>query len=174
MLTPLPLVLDACVVLNLAASGKLEEIVLFAAPRRLVASAAASECLRLADSPPGDNLDLSGWFRSGALEHATLANNQEEALFVGFAASLGDGESMSLAIAAARNFALATDDAKATRIAHAYNSHFALFTTPDLLHAWARNAPRPKVSAALRAIELRARYRPGPQHPLKSWWRQQL
>lgn len=174
MLSTLPLVLDACVVLNLAASGKLDEIVLAAAPRRLVASAAASECLRLAGAPPGDNLDLSGWFRSGALEHAALANDQEEALFVDFAATLGDGESMSLAIATARNFALATDDAKATRTARAYNAHLALFTTPDLLRAWARNAPRPEVSTALRAIELRARYHPGPQHPLISWWRQQL
>jgi hypothetical protein len=80
---------------------------------------------------------------------------------------------MSLAICRARGYALATDDRKARRIAGQLAlPGVQLFSTSQIVHHWAvRTGAAPgELKRILSAIELRARFIPPHDDPLREWW----
>jgi predicted nucleic acid-binding protein len=173
LLTDQPAVLDTCVLINLLATDRVPEIVEALAPCRLVCSAVAGESLYLrsmdADHKP-EFVDLTLQFDEGTFTKCGIEGEREEALYVGYALELDDGEAMSLAIAQSRNFALATDERKARRVIQENAAGLQVISTTAIIHAWANGRNRPEIVSVIRLINRRARFQPPDSDPLAPWW----
>lgn len=174
------ILLDACVLLNLCATDRLEEIGRCIPGGFSVAAAAREEALFLRD--PGDAaqplkpLALDLFFQRGVLQELPLAT-AEESLYVNIAAELDEGEAMSMAVAIYRNLDLATDDRKAIRLFASFGGDpKRLWSTLSIMKNWADSASPDgnELGRAIRAIRDRARYAPASNHLLYPWWSQIL
>jgi hypothetical protein len=170
------ILLDACVLLNLCATDRLEEIGRCVPGGFTVCAAVRQEALFLRDpadsNQPLKPLVLDPFFVRGVIQELPLAAS-EESLFVNIAAELDEGEGMSMAIAISRSIELATDDRKAIRLFRDFGGDPGrLWTTPSMVKSWA-DATSPSSEELTRiacAIRDRARYVPAANHPLYSWW----
>lgn len=171
-----PVVLDTSVALNLLATGVGVAVLETLEVNCFVCSAVVDEVMYIrSDDPaqPREAISIDPWLRSGAFDVTNPSGPLEEELYVQFAGDLDDGEAMSLAICRARGYALATDDRKARRIA----SQLALpgvqfLSTSQIFHHWANRtgAAPEELKRVLSAIELRARFIPPHDDPLREWW----
>lgn len=177
MLTNHPSVIDTCVLINLLATDRVGEIVEIISPSRLVCPGVSGESLYLRSTEPDGPLqavDLGPLFQQNVFTASPLDGAPEEELYVGYSLELDDGEAMSLAIAHARNLTLATDDHKARRLAAENAPAVALFSTPQIIRAWAEGRDPAEVASVVRAIHGRARFCPSDNDPLLEWWNAQL
>lgn len=168
-----PLVLDASTLLNLLATGEAEAILRCVPVQRIVCAIAASEVLHLRNEDPAkppEPVSVQPLIDSGLLISASPLTPHEELIFVQLAASLDDGEAMSLALCVSRNWALATDDRKAQTIATA--RAVPIVASSHLVLNWIKEAgiDRDTVRSALRLIGTRARFRPWRGYPEQDWW----
>ena len=163
---------DADVLMNLVATGRFDAVLAALRVTALVAPRIESEALYLEpDSEDGIpmRIDLAPFVASETVARAVL-RAEEIALYVDLAREVDDGEAQAIALACARELRVASDDRRAGRAAA--RRGVRVVTTPELLSAWetlGRQDPD-QVGECLRAIERRARYRPGRNHPLRSWW----
>lgn len=153
-----PLILDACCVLNLAATGRRREIL-----------SHWDGPLWVPDIVTREAIKMQGQLIS--YEHLEVLKLEldELDLFVEFAQDLDDGEAAVLALALARKGTPATDDIKALRI---WKSRSAdpILGTAELMFDWAKDKPPSEVAAAILDIEKKARFTLGRRHPLFRWW----
>jgi hypothetical protein len=177
LITDHPAVIDTCVLLNVLATDRVGEIVQIISPSRLICPGVSSESLYLRsaepDGPP-QAVDLGPLFAQSVFTACPLAGNPEEELYVGYSLELDDGEAMSLAMAHARNLALATDDRKARRLAGETAPAISLISTPQIIRAWAEDRDPAEVATVIRAIHGRARFCPSDDDPLAHWWNAHL
>lgn len=189
-----PLVLlDACCVINLLASGVAEEVLATVPARFAVAQLVAEdEALFVAeeddDEPDGDEaaagsdesagldperLDLTSLIEKGRLEVMELGTHEEHETFVELALQLDDGEAMTAALATHRGGEVATDDRKAIRLLEGRSPSVPLRRTSSLLRMWVRrrNVPEEWVREVLRSIQRRASFTPPRDDPEVEWWR---
>ncbi len=114
-----PLLLDACVTINLAAAGPIEQIAHHAARHFLITTQAAREVGHLRDTTDGEvvviPVDLASHARTGAFEIIDLTAD-EIPLYVELAGLVDDGEASTIAVAIRRGLPLATDDRKGRRV----------------------------------------------------------
>lgn len=173
------LLLDACCLINLLATDRMEEI-LEALPFRFATSrlVATKEVLAIArETDEGTRLEREV-IPPDALENAKnltlldLSTDQELAEFVRFAAHLDDGEASVCALALSRGGGVATDDLKALRVLRQEAPGVFTLQTPELLHDWAHlsGASASAIARVLRSIERRARFRPRRGAPRFEWW----
>ena len=176
---PALVVLDACVLLNLHATGRIADILAALSRSVLVSSYVASETLWHCGS--GTNCDgtvgrevvaLEPLIRSGLISVVDLTSGEEEQ-FLAFAQHLGDGEAASGAIADGRKGAVATDDRKARRIFAQHAPAVITVGTSTLLREWEHKAKLPlaDMAAALRAIRTGARFQPSATDDGFGWWK---
>jgi hypothetical protein len=169
-----PIILDACCVLNLAATGHFEEILRDLPCRWHVGRRARAEAqwLWAPDGEERDQVDLDPLVRLGLLEEQQLEVPQEEALFVEFSATLADGEAEAAALAVTRSFALATDDRKARRIVGERSPGLQLYSTLEIIREWqiCCAVTDADIAASLCRVSDRATYRPHRTDPLWGWW----
>ena len=169
---------DACVVINLVATGRSNEILAASDHRLLVPRIVADHELGYLDIAGSDPLereliDLAPLVGAGsALVVDLVAEELDE--FVIFARDVDDGEAAALAIARHRELRIATDDRKAQRVASQAQPSIAIIRTSELLRTWSENVPPAEVSAALRAIRDRAHYLPRSSDPNYAWWEELL
>ncbi len=167
--------IDADVLMNLVASGRLAAIVEALRIRPVVAPAVAAEALYLfgeADGDPPEPIDIVGFMAAGTLERASIAERETE-LYVELAAEVDDGEAQAIALALGRGTRVASDDRRACRAA--VKRGIVVVTTPDILEQWGRLVPADgRVGECLRHIERRAHYRPAASHRLCKWWQSQV
>ena len=171
--SPMP-ILDACVLINLLATGRLEDVAKALGTPFLICDVVRAETLFLRNpndpETPKDPIDLSPFLRDGILEETTTRSEDEEAAFVAFATQLDDGEAMTLAIALSRDLTLATDERKARKVFLDAGGHAdRLISTPQILQQWSQAASI-EITPFLTLIETRARYRPRHTDPLYKWW----
>ena len=172
------LLLDACVALNVAATGRPTHILATLTTQFAMARQAAEETLYIETITVGtatqEVVDPGGWVADGVLQILEL-ESAETALFVALAAEIYDGEAATLAIARERGLDVATDDRKARRVAQRLNLPEPVRTS-RLLHDYcsAANLPESEVAEVLRATEQRARFRPPVSDPLHPWWTKAL
>jgi predicted nucleic acid-binding protein len=169
-------ILDACVLINLLASGEVDRI-LRAAPRdSLICSAVESESIYLRTEDlkvPLEPIDLRPLTASGLLTVCYIEGAQEAELYVDYANALDDGEAMSLAIAISRGFDLATDERKARRLfLESGADPQRLTSTSELIRRWveAEAVPTDGLKAVLIQVEKRARYQPPVTDANYHWW----
>ena len=112
------LLLDACVLINLIASGvPLRELAERSEVSFRIAELTAAEALFVvADDGLLEPIDLDALVAGSELIVEALAETEYEA-FMKLASEVDDGEAATLAIAAARRWPVATDDRKAQRLA---------------------------------------------------------
>ena len=171
------LLIDTCVLINLLASDEISQILQVAARQSFICAIVKSESLYLRSPEPEEGLiavDLQPFIEGKLLNLCDLETPLEEQLFINYAGVLDDGEAMSLAIAQARNWHLATDERKARRIflEQVNADETLLLNTAELIKAWAeaQSISAEKLKSVLRAIENRARYRPPAWDKQQSWW----
>lgn len=168
------LVQDACVLLNLLASGRFDDIATGCGLRFAVVSEVAGEALYLRDAASGEHepVDLQVFIARGLLEVFALKGQAEQLRFIELAVDLDDGEAASIAIAEARGFALATDDIKARALIQRRAVKIKLWSTFELLRQWQSKAGTTdgELGGVLTNIANRAKFRPKQGHPEFGWW----
>ena len=133
-----PLLLDACVVINLAATDHLPHIAQAAEVTFTLVRQAAAEVGYLRDLTDGEltltPIDLG--FYDGATLEITGLTPAEYPLYVDLARTVDDGEAATIAVAAERGIPLATDDRKARRVCAGLQLAEPIRTL-DILHSYA-------------------------------------
>ncbi len=170
-------IVDACCLINLYASGKIENILPACGGSFYVSEQVQRESLSIRQPDEQDPpqlvvspIDLSEAIAKGFIRACHLEGAAELNSYIEFAAVLDDGEASSLALAKSRGWIVATDDRKAIRVAS--ESGISVITTPELLERWvkANNPTRKEISDTLRRIEQFATFRPRRTSPLHTWW----
>lgn len=167
------IILDACCVINLYATGKIEIILqTLPVPVTIADKVLQDETLELRakDTNSTEKIDLQTLIDSAVLMVVTLENDDEKAHFVNLAVELDDGEAYTGAIAIQRRWAVATDDRKGIRIFK--ENALQVITTPEIIHQWVEAAQLSfeEVRNVLYLIRNRTRYHPRKIHPLYTWW----
>jgi hypothetical protein len=168
------LLLDACVALNLAATGRPTDILATLASRFAMARQAAEETLYIETTRAGlvtqEVVNPRQWVAEGILQILEL-ESAETLQFITLATEIDDGEAATLAIARGRGLEVATDERKARRVAQRLNLPEPIRTS-RLLHDYccAANLPQSEIAEVLQATEQRARFRPPTNDPLHPWW----
>lgn len=169
------LLLDACVAINLVASGvDLNELAEASSVRLVLTSVAAAETLWLTPLTPGgdrENINVEDLVRRGSLAVVELRDDELEQ-FIFFATEVDDGEAATFAVAAKRGLRVATDDRRAQRLAAAADPQIATIGTTQLLKTWVdtKGIARERIVQVVHSVELRASYIPRRDDPHLAWW----
>jgi predicted nucleic acid-binding protein len=169
-------IVDTCVLINLLASGRIEEILRATSKAHVICPIAAAELIYLrSDDPrnPRERVDLDPLIDNGTLAICDIQGQTEDMLYVNYASLLDDGEAMSLALAISRGFHLVTDERKARRLfMAAANDSKRLVSTSELIRGWAEaeGIERRQLSEILNLIYNRARYHPPATDVNYRWW----
>ena len=171
--------LDACCMINLFATERIEEI-LRLLPYRFAVSrfVVDHEVLSIrsgagsAEHPERETVSPRELESSGCLTIMAVTGQEEKTEYVRFAVDLDDGEASACALAVVHGGGVATDDRKALRILASSAVRVPTLQTPELLYEWARRSQTPpqEVGQALLAIRDRARFYPRGAAPHFSWW----
>lgn len=174
-----PLILDACVVINLYATRRMDEILLAQELPVVVPSYVNRiEALwvghgRKSDpSSDAEAVELAPMVERQIISFVAAEGNTEVETLIGLASQLDDGEAECGAIAYHRGFTVATDDRKAIRVFSQLNPPVKVVRTSQLIEHWERSntVPRDVVKEVLRNIGRRARFEPPIDDPLNGWW----
>jgi len=169
------IVVDACCLINL---GAIADAVVWSSRLGMkfhVPRIVSGESLSLRATDADGNqirrpMNLKPLTDAGILVACDVSPGAETDLFVKFARDLDDGEAMALAIARNRNWPVATDDRKGSRLAKI--NGIPVITTPDLVKqiADAEASDGARLAECLRKIQDHACFWPPNDHPLWEWW----
>lgn len=169
-----PLLLDACVTINLVAAGPIEQIARDTACRFLITRQAAGEVGHLRDTADGEvvviPVDLSRHVQAGAFEIIDMTAD-EVPLYVELAGLVDDGEASTIAVAIKRCLPLATDDRKARRVCAARDLPEPTGTAALIRqYCEATALEQADVSQLLGRIRNHASFQPPRSDPDLKWW----
>jgi len=177
------IILDACCVINLYASGQMGNILQSISKSVVVAAYVRDEeALRIFGGFGEDatrkyeRIDLQPFIDGGSLIVVSPDTEAENITFVNFAAVIGgDGEAITGAIALHRNWSIGTDDRKAISFFAQNTPQLQIITTPELIKYWVdtTNPPLDVIRVTLQKIRTKARYEPDLKHTLYDWWQNQ-
>jgi predicted nucleic acid-binding protein len=168
------ILLDACVAINLAATGRLEQIASALNLTFVIAAQAAAEAGHLRDTVDGElvlrPINLEQHESSQAVKIVNLGR-QELVLYVELAAIVDDGEAATIAIAITRGLELATDDRKARKLCQERQLAEPLRTTA-LLRSYADSArlTHDQIQEIIAYLRDRASFQPARTDPEIKWW----
>lgn len=168
-------VIDACCLINVAASGQGEAILRALGSPVLVPTEVGNEILYLAPESEDEGrtpIDFPTLSAQLGLVPTSAENAEDVDLFIKTAAELDDGEAMALTLSQSRKLTLLTDDRKCIRIAT--ERAVAVLSTAQLVQRWSIDSDAASVSMAIGRIERLARYRPSERDPLAKWWADSL
>lgn len=170
------LIIDACVLLNLFATGIVQEILTLIAQNSVICVLVKEESFYLRkeeDQNEIESIDIEDLISQEVIQICDFENTDEQNLFVNLAAELDDGEAMSIAIALSRNWHLATDDKKARRIfTENAQSNDLLVSTTDLIKEWSENenVDDLAIKSILLKVERKASFHPPKADINLQWW----
>lgn len=167
--------LDTCVLLNLLASGECESILRAINNQWLICTAVEQESLYLRNEDPNNPLQavsLAPLFSMELVQICNVETADEAQLFVNYSSRLDDGEAMSVALAVARGYFLATDERKARRIFLEASAADRLICTSQIVRTWTETAAisRARAKASLLGIVSKARFFPSASDLNLQWW----
>ena len=169
-------ILDACVLINILASGRAQEILTESEYKFGICTVVSKESIYLRAAEPNappDAVELDSFVKSKGLTVYALSGAEEQTLYVDYAADLDDGEAMTLALAYSRGFTVATDDRKARRIFLEDTGDITrLLSTPQILKNWTPRAGLTAVELKKLLLEVsrRGRFSPQSGDPDFAWW----
>lgn len=172
-----PLLLDACLVINLRAGRILSEVADVLEIRMQLVEQVARESLYLEERDGNrEAIDIPQLQADGAVEVFALTGAEEIATFLSFVPRLGDGEAATLAAAVHRRARVATDDRLALRTAAEHDPPIVTVTTPQLVRRWAERseASAERVRSVLRDIRDRASFVAPTYDARHAWWHERL
>ena len=170
------LIIDACVLINLLASGMIEQILMTTSQESNICVIVRNESIFLrneADLTEMIPIDIQPHIDNGLIKICDLETDEEQELFVNLAAKLDDGEAMSIAISISREWDVATDDKKARRIfLENAQKQQKLASTSSLIKEWAEteSISEQKIKEILSKIETSARFQPARSDENYQWW----
>lgn len=171
------LILDACCIINVYASGRMGDILASIARSVTVATYVKDQEARTVYTGDGsgtrETIDLSPFIHQELLFVVDMETQAEHTNYLEFASCLGDdGEAITGAIAAERNWAIGTDDGAAIRYFSQRCPSLQIVSSLELLKHWADTASvsASELGVALRSIRMRGRYQPKTKHVLYNWW----
>ena len=168
-----PLLLDACIVINLAATDRIHNIAEALGYTFTLVQQAAAEVGYLRDTSGGNlvptPIDLSRY--DNECLQVTSLTAAEYPRYVQLARVVDDGEAATITVAVERAVPLATDDRKARRLCDDLEVPEPLRTL-GILHAYADaiNPPHSELRDLLVKIRDRASYQPPRSDPDRKWW----
>ena len=172
------ILLDACGLINLYASGRFESILAELKHDWYLPSAVKREAQHIKQDDPEDPsrllsvaIELDRAFAAGILKPCDCETDAEVEGYIELLSLIrDDGESMGIAIAESRGWRIVTDDRKARRIAA--ERKVATLSTPELIKAWAEasRAETSMVAQVLENIQKYARVTPYRGLPGYAWW----
>lgn len=168
-----PLLLDACVAINLAATDRLQEIAQAIGVTFILARQAAAEVGHVHDIVGGEiiltRIDLSQ--NDGATLEIVSLVQPEYSLYVDLTRTIDDGEAATIAIAVRRSLPLATDDRKARRVCADLHLPEPRRTL-GILHSYADAASltQAQIRETLVKVRERASFQPPRNDPDQKWW----
>lgn len=170
------LLLDACSLIGLFATRKIEAILAARAGRFCVVDIVAGETNYVLKGGEGDDgherepIDIQRLDTSGTISILSTTDENELLTFIDLTLDLDEGEAMTGAIAVHRGYTVITDDRKALRVLTGRG--VGCETTLDLIKGWAESGgiPHEELRAVLLDVRQRARYAPHRQHHLREWW----
>lgn len=174
------LLLDACCLLNLFASGQGLNILKALPVQNVVTQIVRDDELKTLQTLDDGKNEGAEQFQlalsQGFLTVVDFATETEAELFVNYAVILDDGEAATCAIAFQRNWAIATDDKKAISFAKKEAPQIQIISTLALVKYWADeiNPDLNQLRLALESIRVKSKYIPNKSHPLYSWWKKQI
>lgn len=169
-----PLLLDACVTINLAAASPLHHIARSVGRSCLITRHAANEVGHLRDTTDGETriapVNLTDYVQAGAFEIIDLVP-EELSLFVELASLVDDGEASTIAVAINRGIPLATDDRKARRLCAERGLDLPTGTV-ELVRRYceAQTLDHARISHLLHRIRSRASFQAPRGDPDLKWW----
>lgn len=173
------IILDACCVINLYATGRMAQILSCVTETVALAQyVKEKESLSVYDGPRGNErsvkkaIDLDALVLDGALL-VVSPNLEESNTYVDLAFQIDDGEAYTGAIAIHREWALATDDKKTIHVIREISPNVSILSSLELVKHWVdvTNAPAEIVCEALKDIRIKAYYEPNKSHLLYNWWK---
>ena len=173
MLNP-PLLLDACVTINLVAADPVHQIARSVGFRCLITRQAAHEVGHLRDTTEGETrvtpVGLADHVHTDAFEIIDLAPD-EIPLYVELASLVDDGEASTIAVAIKRGIPLATDDRKARRLCAERGLALPIGTVTLIRRYCETQAfDHANVSHLLQRITSRASFQAPRGDPDLKWW----
>jgi predicted nucleic acid-binding protein len=176
-LSPRPVaILDACVLINLLATGRAEEIMSESGYQFGICSVIKNESiyLRATDlNAPPEEVKLDAYLESNLLTVFELSSDEEKELYVDYATQLDDGEAMSLALVYSRGFSMASDDRKARRLfTEEIGDLKRLLSTSQILKEWSEKAGLNPgdLKQILTEVPRRGRFFPNSGDTYFPWW----
>ena len=175
------IILDACCIINLCASGCMRNILASIPTQVAVATYVLyEESNRIYAGPLEDPtretelINLQPFVDDNLLQVVSLESEAEANTVIKFSSvrRVDTGEAITAAIAIHRKWSLATDDRNALSFFMRSEPPLHVISTLDLLKCWV-DTTHPQlvtVSTVLENIHNRARYKPHNQHHLYGWW----
>lgn len=169
------LVLDTCCILNFIASGHFLSIIT-AIPSQVMITQTVwqEELIKFERFDKSDKQQLDESVNQGVVQLVDFEIEEEYDLFVNYVSLLpkGDGEAASGAIAIFRDWAIATDDKKPTKLFRQEKSNMEILSTPDIIKYWSEkdNLTCQEIKTVLTSIQVKGKYFPPKNHPLRDWW----
>jgi hypothetical protein len=174
-------ILDACCAINLYATKQMSAILEALPVRCTVANYVYEEEILEMYSGLEDKVTqtkelirLHPFVENKLLTIASLHSEKENIEYANFAYDgLDNGEAMTGAIAKHRNWCIGTDDNNAISFFKRETPQLQIVTTMELVKTWVERASPSSdmIISSIKNIRQRARYKPGPKHPLYEWWR---
>lgn len=176
-------ILNACCIINLYASGHNGDILRSLTPSIAIAAYVRDEeAIRIYSGSDDqtkkyEQINLEPFIACNLLTVVSPETEAENITFVNFAATLGgDGEAVTGAIALHRNWSIGSDDRKAIAFFARNAPHLQLISTLELIKHWVDTSDEPSapVREALYNMRIRARYAPIANHKLYGWWKRYI
>lgn len=168
--------LDACSLIGLFATRRIEAILAARAAQFCIVDVVAGETsyvLKCGDGDDADErepIDVHALKVSGVVSLLSTTDEDELLTFIDLTQELDEGEAMTGAIAIHRGLKVVTDDRKALRVLTEYGVECE--TTLDLIKRWFESQAISSAELRVTLFDLRqrARYVPHKQHHLRDWW----
>jgi predicted nucleic acid-binding protein len=174
------LLLDACCLLNLFASGQGLNILKALPVQNVVTQIVRDDELKTLQTLDYGKNEGAEQFQlalsQGWLTVVDFETEAEAESFLNYIAeNLDDGEAATCAIAFQRNWAIATDDKKAISFTKKEAPQIQIISTLALVKYWADqiNPDLTELRLALDSIRVKSKYIPHKSHPLYRWWKNQ-
>ncbi|MBD2137010.1 hypothetical protein H6F32_05280 [Anabaena sp. FACHB-1237] len=170
------IILDACCILNLCASGQFLAI-LKSLPAEIVITTVVQEnelktLQKLQEEDNDAVLEFETAITQGLLKIVDFESEEERESFVNYVFDLDDGEAATLAIAVHRKWAVATDDNKAIKFIKKNFPDIKILSTPEIIKYWSEKESIDHLilNNVLNSIKTKGRYQPPKNDPWRNWW----